>query len=60
MPIITIQLTREGGGPGRDILGKPPEATFVVLKEVELENRGWGGLPMQQYRKQFAAGGGAA
>ena len=78
MPIVTIQLTREGSGPGRDavtaeekatliqgvstllrdVLGKPLEATFVVIEEVELENWGWGGLPVQQYRKQLAAGGG--
>ena len=80
MPIVTIQLTREGSGPGRDavtaeekatlihgvstllrdVLGKPLEATFVVIEEVELENWGWGGLPVQQYRKQRAAGGGGA
>ena len=80
MPIVTIQLTREGSGPGRDavtaeekatliqgvstllrdVLGKPLEATFVVIEEVELENWGWGGLPVQQYRKRLAAGGGGA
>ena len=80
MPIVTIQLTREGSGPGRDavtseekatliqgvstllrdVLGKPLEATFVVIEEVELENWGWGGLPVQQYRKQLAVRGGGA
>ena len=80
MPIVTIQLTREGSGPGRDavtaeekatliqgvstllrdVLGKPLEATFVVIEEVELENWGWGGLPVQQYRKQLAMRGGGA
>ena len=80
MPIVTIQLTREGSGPGRnavtaeekatliqgvstllrDVLGKPLEATFVVIEEVELENWGWGGLPVQQYRKQLAASRGGA
>ena len=80
MPIVTIQLTREGSGPGRDavtaeekatliqgvstllrdVLGKPLEATFVVIEEVELENWGWGGLPVQQYRKQLAASAGGA
>ena len=76
MPIVTIQLTREGSGPGRDavtaeekapliegvstllrdVLGKPLEATFVVNEEVELENWGWGGLPVPQYGKHLAAG----
>ncbi len=78
MPIVTIQLTREGSGPGRDavtpeekaslikgvstllrdVLGKPLEATFVVIEEVALENWGWGGLPVQHYRQQLAAGSG--
>jgi 4-oxalocrotonate tautomerase len=78
MPIVTIQLTREGSAPGRnavtaeeksaliqgvstvlrDVLNKPLEATFVVIEEVELENWGWGGLPVQEYRRQRAAAGG--
>ncbi len=72
MPIVTIDLTREGSRPGadsvtaeekahlirdvsellRDVLGKPLEATFVVINEVPLENWGWGGLPVEQYRAQ--------
>lgn len=70
MPIVTIQVTREGTAPGtdavtaeekaqlirgvsellRDVLGKPLEATFVVIDEVPLENWGWGGLPVADYR----------
>ncbi len=77
MPIVTIQVTKEGSGPGRDsvtseekakliagvsqllldVLHKPLEATFVVIEEVELENWGWGGLPVPEYRKRLAAGG---
>ncbi|MDS7595426.1 4-oxalocrotonate tautomerase family protein [Agrobacterium tumefaciens] len=38
-----------------DILGKPPSATFVVIEEVELENWGVGGLPVEEYRKQASA-----
>ncbi|ATU90324.1 tautomerase family protein [Phyllobacterium zundukense] len=77
MPIVTIQVTKEGFGPGRDsvtseekakliagvsqllldVLHKPLEATFVVIEEVELENWGWGGLPVPEYRKRLAAGG---
>ena len=76
MPIVTIQVTREGSGPGRDsvtteekaaliagvsqllldVLHKPLEATFVVIEEVELENWGWGGLPVPEYRRRKAAG----
>jgi 4-oxalocrotonate tautomerase len=76
MPIVTIQITREGSAPGRDsvtpeekaaliagvsqllldVLHKPLEATFVVIEEVELENWGWGGLPVAEYRTQLAQG----
>ncbi|MEK1889493.1 MAG: 4-oxalocrotonate tautomerase family protein [Phyllobacterium sp.] len=76
MPIVTIQVTREGSGPGRDrvtpeekaalisgvshllldVLHKPLEATFVVIEEVELENWGWGGMPVPEYRKRLASG----
>ena len=35
-----------------DVLGKPMESTFVAIDEVELENWGWGGLPVPEYRKQ--------
>jgi 4-oxalocrotonate tautomerase len=61
MPIVTIQITREGTQPGAiaatasekaalikgttelllNVLGKPANATFVVIEEVELDN--WGG-----------------
>jgi 4-oxalocrotonate tautomerase len=74
MPIVTIQLTREGTTPGAasvtseqkaalikaasqlllDVLNKPLEATFVVIEEVEMENWGWGGLPVTDYRKKLA------
>jgi 4-oxalocrotonate tautomerase len=75
MPIVTIQVTREGSGPGRpavtaeekarliagasqlllDVLDKPLDSTFVVIEEVELDNWGWGGLPVPEYRKRRAA-----
>ncbi|MGO4327475.1 4-oxalocrotonate tautomerase family protein [Cupriavidus sp. 2TAF22] len=74
MPIVTIQVTREGTKPGaqavtadekallikgvsellRDVLNKPLDATFVVIQEVETENWGWGGLPVDAYRRQHA------
>ena len=74
MPIVTIQVTREGTKPGADsvtaeekaelikgvshllleVLKKPLEATFVVIEEVQTENWGWGGLPVEAYRKQLS------
>jgi 4-oxalocrotonate tautomerase len=74
MPIVTIQVTREGSGPDHDsvtsqekaaliagvsqllldVLHKPLEATFVVIEEVDLENWGWGGLQVAEYRKRQA------
>ncbi|WNC93372.1 4-oxalocrotonate tautomerase family protein [Paraburkholderia sp. FT54] len=74
MPIVTIQVTREGSKPGNDavtadekarliagvsqvlldVLNKPLAATFVVIEEVNTENWGWGGLPVEAYRKQLA------
>jgi len=38
-----------------DVLGKPLESTFVTITEVELEDWGWGGLPVEAYRKQLTA-----
>jgi 4-oxalocrotonate tautomerase len=75
MPIVTVQVTREGTTPERtsvtaeqkaaiikgvsqvllDVLNKPLEATFVVIEEVELDNWGWGGLPVVQYRRERKA-----
>ena len=37
-----------------DVLNKPLEATFVVIEEVDTENWGWGGLPVNEFRKQRA------
>ena len=68
MPIVTIQITREGTTPEQkaalikgatdllvDVLNKPPALTFVVIEEVEMENWGVGGLPAAEYRRQLAA-----
>jgi 4-oxalocrotonate tautomerase len=32
------------------VMGKPPQSTFVVIEEVELENWGVGGVPTPEYR----------
>ncbi|TDC39402.1 4-oxalocrotonate tautomerase family protein [Micromonospora sp. 15K316] len=75
MPIVTIQITREGTSPGAtaataeekaaliqgvsklllDVLHKPMDSTFVVIDEVETENWGRGGLPVDRYREQQRA-----
>lgn len=72
MPMVTIQITREGTKPTRNaataeekaavikgvsevllnVLGKSLDSTFVVIEEVDLENWGWGGLPVPEFRKQ--------
>jgi 4-oxalocrotonate tautomerase len=69
MPIVTIQITREGATPEQkaalikgatdllvDVLNKPPGLTFVVIQEVELEDWGVGGLPVKEYRHQAQTG----
>jgi 4-oxalocrotonate tautomerase len=37
-----------------DVLNKPLESTFVVIDEVGLENWGWGGLLVAEYRRKLA------
>ena len=39
----------------RDVLAKPLDATFVVINEVEMEDWGVGGLPVEAWRKKNAA-----
>ncbi len=69
MPIVTIQITREGTTPEqkaalikgatdllRDVLGKPPGSTFVVIQEVDLADWGVGGLPVEEYRRRATPG----
>jgi 4-oxalocrotonate tautomerase len=68
MPIVTIQITREGTTPEQkaalirgatdllvDVLNKPPGLTFVVIQEVELADWGVAGLPVLEYRRQAAS-----
>ncbi|ANN65603.1 tautomerase family protein [Bordetella bronchialis] len=35
-----------------DVMGKPLNSTFVVIDEVEMENWGVGGVPVQEYRER--------
>ena len=70
MPIVNIKIAREGVTPEQKaaliegvtdvlvkVLNKSPTATFVVIDEVDLENWGVGGLPLEAYRHQGAAKG---
>ena len=56
MPFVTIKITRDGVTPEqkaqviegvtnllRDVLGKNPQTTFVLIEEVETDNWGIGG-----------------
>lgn len=63
MPYVNIKVTREGVTESQKnalikgvtdllvrVLKKSPATTFVVIDEVELENWGVGGLPVERYR----------
>ena len=65
MPYVNIKITREGATRAQKneiikgvtdllvrVLDKDPNGTFVVIDEVELENWGVGGLPVDEFRKQ--------
>ena len=67
MPYINIKVTREGVTDEQkaelirgstqllvDVLGKEPATTFVVITEVDMEDWGVGGLPVEAYRKSLA------
>lgn len=65
MPYVNIKITREGGTTAKqkadlikgvtqllvDVLDKSPATTHVVIDEVELDNWGVGGLPVEEYRR---------
>lgn len=72
MPYINIQVTNEGVSAQEkvdliagatqllvDVLGKSPSTTFVVIEEVEMENWGIAGLPVEKFRAQQGKSGGA-
>lgn len=67
MPYVNIKVTREGVTDAQktrliegvtsllvDILDKTPSTTFVVIDEVDMENWGIGGLPVEAFREQAA------
>ena len=65
MPYINIKITREGATPEQKaeliggvtdlmvrVLDKSPATTFVVIDEVEMEDWGVGGVPVEEFRAQ--------
>jgi 4-oxalocrotonate tautomerase len=63
MPYINIKITREGATAAQKaelikgttellvrVLNKSPATTFVVIDEVEMEDWGVGGLPVEESR----------
>lgn len=65
MPYVNVKITREGVTAEQktriiagvtqllvDVLDKNPATTFVVIDEVELEDWGIGGLPVDEFRKR--------
>ena len=67
MPYVNIKVTREGVTPAQkaalikgttdllaEVLDKGPATTFVVIDEVELEDWGVGGLPVEDFRRARA------
>jgi len=67
MPYVNIKITREGATPAQKaalikgvtdllvaVLAKNPATTFVVIDEVEMEDWGVGGLPVEEYRRSLS------
>jgi 4-oxalocrotonate tautomerase len=67
MPYVNIKITREGANPDQkkrliagatellvDVLDKNPNTTFVVIDEVDMEDWGIGGLPVEEFRRTQA------
>ncbi|MGE3875700.1 MAG: 4-oxalocrotonate tautomerase family protein [Parvibaculaceae bacterium] len=68
MPYVNIKITREGATAEQkarlikgvtdllvEVLDKRPAGTFVVIDEVEMEDWGVGGLPVEEFRRQASA-----
>jgi 4-oxalocrotonate tautomerase len=65
MPYINIKITREGATKEqkeqlikgatqllKDVLGKDPNTTVVVIDEVDIDNWGMGGETISVYRQK--------
>jgi len=70
MPYVNIKITREGATKEQkaalikgvtdllvDVLDKNPATTFVVIDEVDREDWGVGGLPVDEFRRLTAISG---
>jgi 4-oxalocrotonate tautomerase len=68
MPYVNIRITKEGATAAQKaeiiagmtevlvrVLDKDAATTFIVIDEVELEDWGVGGLPVEEYRRRLAA-----
>ena len=66
MPYVNIKITREGATREQkakliagvtelllEVLGKAPARTFVVIDEVEMEDWGVAGMPVDEFRKSL-------
>lgn len=64
MPYVNIKITREGATQEQKaelikgttdllarVLNKNPGTTFVVIDEVDMEDWGIGGVPVDEFRK---------
>jgi len=67
MPYVNIKITREGATKEQkaalikgvtdllvDVLDKNPATTFVLVDEVDMEDWGVGGLPVDEFRRLAA------
>lgn len=67
MPYVNIKITKEGASAEQKaalikgvtdllvrVLNKNPATTFVVIDEVEKENWGIAGVPVDEFRKNQA------
>lgn len=65
MPYVNIKITKDGATPGkkaelikgvtdllRDVMGKNPQTTVVIIDEVETDNWGIGGETVTSRRKK--------
>ena len=53
-PEEKAQLIAGVTGLLQQVLNKKPASTFVVIDEVDLDNWGVGGLPVEDYRRRAA------
>jgi len=71
MPYVNIRITREGGTTTAQkaeliegvtdllvkVLDKSPATTVVVIDEVDMDNWGIGGLPVEAFRQRMTRDG---